>query len=169
MGDIGTELAIAIIRVAVGLVLAGHGAQKLFGAFDGPSLERWHGAVASMGFAQPRVFATLAAFAEFFGGLMLAIGFLVPLACAALAVDMAVAIIKVHRPKGMWVTKGGYEYALLLFIVLCVLGLAGTTLYSIDAVLGFGDGAALFLALLALGAVVTAGAALVEQRAGRTA
>lgn len=169
MGVIGTEFALALIRVAVGIVLVGHGAQKLFGAFEGPGLQRWHGAVASMGFAQPRVFATLAALAEFFGGIMLAIGFLTPLAAAALAIDMAVAVIKVHWPKGMWITKGGYEYAMLLFVVLCALGLAGTTVYSVDAVLGFGGGAGLFLALLVLGAVVTAAAARLEQRAGRTA
>jgi putative oxidoreductase len=169
MSDIGLDLALTIIRLAVGLVLAGHGAQKVFGAFEGPGLERWHGAVASMGFARPRVLGTLAAFTEFFGGLMLAAGFLTPVVAAALAIDMAVAIVKVHRGKGMWVTKGGYEYALVLFVVVAVLGLARPTAFSVDAALGFGGSAALFLAVLAIGAAVTAAAAMAAEGARRTA
>lgn len=169
MPVLGNDLALAIIRVAVGVVLAGHGAQKLFGAFGGPGLGRWHGAVASMGFAQPRVFATLAAFAEFFGGLMLAIGLLVPLVAAMLAIDLVVAIVKVHRSKGMWVTNGGYEYALVLLLVVCVLGLMGTTPDSLDATLGIGWGPLAFLAILLAGGLVTAGAAMAEQGSRRVA
>ncbi len=169
MPELGNDLALTIIRIAVGLVLAGHGAQKLFGAFEGPGLARWHGAVASMGFAQPRLFATLAAFAEFFGGLLLAIGLLVPIAAAMLAIDMAVAIVKVHWSKGMWVANGGYEYPLVLFVVLAVLGLAGATRYSVDGALGIGWGAGAFLAMLVVGGLVTAGAAVTQQGARRIA
>lgn len=169
MTEIGTDLALTIVRVAVGVLVAGHGAQKLFGAFEGPGMERWQGAVASMGFAQPRVFATLAAFAEFFGGLALAIGLLVPVACAAIVVDLAVAIVKVHAAKGLWVTKGGYEYALALLVAVTALGLAGATRYSIDAALGLGDSALLFIVLTLVGGLVTAGAAMAPQGTRRTA
>lgn len=169
MTELTPDLALTIVRVAVGLVLAGHGAQKVFGAFEGPGLERWHGAVASMGFAQPRVMGTLAAFVEFFGGLMLAVGLFTPVVAAALAIDMVVAIIKVHWSKGMWVTKGGYEYPLVLFIVLVMLGLARPSVYSVDAALGFGGGALLFLAVLVVGAVATVAAGMAAQGARRTA
>lgn len=169
MIELTSDLALTVVRVAVGLVLAGHGAQKLFGAFQGPGLERWHGAVASMGFAQPRLMATLAAFVEFFGGLMLAVGFLTPVVAAALAIDLIVAIVKVHWSKGMWVTKGGYEYALVLFVVLVMLGLARQGPYSADAVLGFGGGALLFLVVLVVGGVVTAASGMAAQGARRTA
>jgi putative oxidoreductase len=169
MTELTSDLALTVVRVAVGLVLAGHGAQKLFGAFQGPGLERWHGAVASMGFAQPRLMATLAAFVEFFGGLMLAVGFLTPVLAAALAIDLIVAIVKVHWSKGMWVTKGGYEYALVLFVVLVMLGLARPGPYSADAVLGFGGGALLFLVVLVVGGVVTAASGMAAHGARRTA
>lgn len=168
MTELTPDLALTVVRVAVGLVLAGHGAQKVFGAFEGPGLERWHGAVASMGFAQPRVMGTLAAFVEFFGGLMLAVGFLTPIVAALLAIDMVVAIIKVHWSKGMWVTKGGYEYALVLFVVLVLLGLVRPSVYSVDAVLGFGGGALLFLVVLVVGGLVTAAAGMAAQGARRT-
>lgn len=168
MTELTPDLALTVLRVAVGLVLAGHGAQKLFGAFEGPGLERWHGAVAAMGFAQPRVMATLAAFVEFFGGLMLAVGFLVPVVTAGLAIDMAVAIVKVHWPKGMWVTKGGYEYALVLLVALVTLGLVRPTVYSVDAALGFGGGAALFIVVLLVGGIVAAAAGMAAQGLRRT-
>ena len=169
MTDIGTDLALTIVRVAVGVLIAGHGAQKLFGAFGGQGLERWQGAVASMGFAQPRLFAALAAFAEFFGGIALAIGLLVPIACAVIVVDLAVAIVKVHAAKGPWVTKGGYEYALALLVAVAALGLAGATPYSIDFALGLGDSALLFIVLTVIGGLVTAGAAMATQGTHRTA
>ena len=68
MPESGSDLALAVLRVAIGLVLAAHGAQKVFGVFEGPGLEKWRGAVAGMGFAQPRVMGTLAAFLAWFGG-----------------------------------------------------------------------------------------------------
>lgn len=169
MNELTPDLALTVVRAAIGLVLAGHGAQKVFGAFEGPGLERWHGAVASMGFAQPRIMGTLAAFVELFGGLMLAAGFLTPVVAAALAIDMVVAIIKVHWSKGLWVTNGGYEYALVLFVVLAMLGLARSSVYSVDAALGFGGGALLFLVVLVVGGILTAAAGMAAQGARRPA
>ena len=151
-----SELALAIIRVAVGVIVAGHGAQKLFGWWGGQGLEKWTGAVASMGFAQPRPFALLAAFAEFFGGLLLAIGLLTPFACAGLAVDMIVAIVKVHWSKGFWVTKGGAEYALTFLIVFVVFGLYGAPRYGLDEFFGIAPLSALvFLVTFVLAGALT--------------
>ena len=156
MAELGSDLALTIVRVAVGLIVAGHGAQKLFGWSGGQGLERWTGAVAAMGFARPRLFALLAAFAEFFGGLMLAVGLLVPFAAAALAVDMLVAIVKVHWSKGFWVTKGGSEYALSLLIAFVVFGLHGAPRYSLDAFFGIAPySAVMFLVTFALGTAIT--------------
>src|SRR2546423_15689328 len=95
-----SDLALLIIRVTLGLFSTAHGAQKLFGVFGGPGLQRWQGAVASMGFVQPRVMATLAAFTEFFGGIAFAIGLYTPIVAAALVIDLLVAVFKVHGSKG---------------------------------------------------------------------
>src|SRR2546428_9589935 len=114
MTELGSELALTIIRVAVGLIVAGHGAQKLFGVFGGQGLDRWSAAVASMGFAQPRMFATLVAFTEFFGALMLAAGFLTPLGCAPPAVGTGVPVVQGAWAKGVWVTQGGLACTRLL-------------------------------------------------------
>src|SRR2546428_5612933 len=160
MTELGSELALTIIRVAVGLIVAGHGAQKLLGVFGGQGLDRWSAAVASMGFVQPRLFAVLVAFTEFFGAVMLAAGSLTSLVCAALAVDMIVAILKVHWAKGFWITKGGYEYTLLLLVVFVVFGLHGAPRFSVDEAFGVAPySAGLFLlAFLGAGALTVMGA-----------
>ena len=133
------DLALLMIRVAAGLIVAAHGAQKLFGVFGGPGLVKWHGAVASMGFAQPRVMGTLAAFVEFFGGILFAIGLYLPVVAAMLCLDMLVAIFKVHGPKGFFVQGGGYEYTLMLLIVFAAIGImADPVLFAVVAVVGAG-------------------------------
>lgn len=133
------DFALLVIRVAAGLFVAAHGAQKLFGVFGGPGLVKWHGAVASMGFAQPRVMATLAAFVEFFGGLAFAIGLYTPVVAAMLVVDMVVAILKVHGPHGFFVQGGGYEYTLVLAIVFAAVGAtADPVLFATVFVVGAG-------------------------------
>jgi len=136
MTEMTADLALAILRVATGLVLAGHGAQKALGAFGGPGLTKWTGAAKGMGFHPAGLWANAAAWGELLGGLALAVGLLTPLAAAVLAVDMLVAIWKVHWSKGFWITRGGYEYALILFFVFVLIGLVGDTAYSVDRALG---------------------------------
>ena len=165
MPESGSDLALAVLRIAIGLVLAAHGAQKVFGVFEGPGLEKWRGAVAGMGFAQPRVMGTLAAFTELFGGLAFAIGMYTPIVAAMLAVDMLVAIVKAHWAKGFFVQKGGYEYPLVLFIALCVIGISSASRYSVDAALGlFAGNAAWFAGVLLAGILATIGAALAGRQ-----
>lgn len=160
MYGMDSDLALSLIRIAVGVIVAGHGAQKVFGSFGGPGLAKWQGAVAAMGFAQPRVLATLVAFTELFGGLALALGLYTPMVAAMLCLDMLVAIVKVHAPKGFFVQGGGYEYPLALAIVYAVVGLNGATRYSLDAALGITPGAAWFVLVFVIGGLVTIAAAM---------
>jgi putative oxidoreductase len=172
MVEMDSDLALTMIRIAVGLIVAGHGAQKLFGWWGGQGIEKWSGAVASMGFPMPRMFALLVAFAEFFGALMLAAGVLTPIVCAALAVDMIVAIVKVHLAKGFWITKGGYEYTLALLVIFVVFGLYGAPRYSFDAFFGIAPYSAVaFVVTFIVGGAITwlAMVAGAERGARRTA
>ena len=136
MTEMTADLALAILRVVTGLVLAGHGAQKALGAFGGTGLTKWTGATKGMGFRPAGLWANAAAWGELLGGLALAVGLLTPVAAAVLAVDMLVAIWKVHWSKGFWITRGGYEYAMVLFSVFVLVGLVGDTAYSVDQVFG---------------------------------
>src|SRR5437879_11271557 len=72
-------LALLILRVVIGLTVAAHGAQKLFGWWDGPGMKGWTGAMNHMRIRPATPWAWMSAFAEFFGGIGLAVGFLTPL------------------------------------------------------------------------------------------
>jgi putative oxidoreductase len=123
------------LRIAVGLIFAAHGAQKLFGWFGGYGLEGTGQFFGSIGLNPGYLMALLAGAAEFFGGLALLFGLLVRPAAAALALAMLVAIFSVHVGKGFFVDKGGYEYALALFAAALSLAFSGAGRYSADAFL----------------------------------
>src|SRR5215210_5415867 len=104
------DIALLVLRVVVGLFFAGHGAQKLFGAFGGHGIPGTAGFFESLGMHPGRRNAIAAGGAEFAGGLLLALGLLTPLATAMIIAVMAVAIVTVHAKNGPWVTHSGWEY-----------------------------------------------------------
>jgi putative oxidoreductase len=135
-GDVvDLDTMVTVLRVFVGLVVAGHGAQKAFGWLGGTGLAGWTAGVAKMGLRPPGFWANAAAWGETVGGLMLAIGLLTGIAAGVLVVDMIVAIWKVHWIKGLWIANGGYEYAMTNAVIFGLFGLAGPGAYSVDAAL----------------------------------
>jgi putative oxidoreductase len=125
-------LGLLILRLVVGLTLAAHGAQKLFGWWGGPGLNGWTQTVARLRIRPAKPWAWIAALSEFGGGLLLALGFLSPLGSLAIAGAMLVAIATVHLPRGFFVTKGGYEFNLALIAAVAALALTGPGAYSLD-------------------------------------
>ncbi|PNQ80783.1 DoxX family protein [Paenibacillus sp. F4] len=124
-----------LIRLVVGLLLVGHGAQKLFGWFGGYGPKGTGGWMESIGI-KPGVFmAVSAGLMELLGGALFAVGLLTPLAALLITVTMLGAIFKVHGPNGIWATANGYEYLLVLIAVVIGIALTGAGSYSIDALL----------------------------------
>ncbi len=121
-----------VLRVVVGGLFAGHGAQKLFGKFGGHGLDGTGAAFEQMGLQPGKPMATLAGATELTGGALLALGASTPLSTAMLTGVMASAIERVHMKNGPWNADGGYEYPLVLMAVLFYLADEGPGAISID-------------------------------------
>lgn len=112
------DWALLSVRIAAGVIFAAHGAQKLFGAFDGPGLEAIVRLMGPIGY--------LVSIGEFFGGLGLIFGFLSRFSAASLIVVMIGAIAQVHWQNGFFLgAKPGFEYNLALIGLLLPVLIAG--------------------------------------------
>ncbi|OEE31488.1 DoxD-like family protein [Vibrio genomosp. F10 str. ZF-129] len=124
--------AALVLRVPVGIILAAHGAQKLFGWFGGYGLEGTGQWMASIGLAPGYLMALMAGSAEFFGGLALIFGLLTRPAALVNALAMLVAIFSVHISHGLFISNNGYEFALALFAATLALAIQGGGKFAID-------------------------------------
>lgn len=129
------HIGILLIRLAVGLTFMGHGAQKLFGWFGGYGLKGTGGWLESIGLKPGMTIALIAGLAEFVGGLLFALGLFTPFAALLIATTMFVAIVKVHAPNGFWITQNGFEYNLILIVVVIGVALIGAGDYSLDTLI----------------------------------
>ena len=128
------NLGLLIIRLVVGVLFIGHGAQKLFGWFGGYGLKGTGGWFESIGMKPGVTMALFAGLAELIGGILFAVGFLTPLAALLIAGTMIMAIVKVHAPNGLWATSNGYEYNLTLLAVAIGVALTGPGKYALDII-----------------------------------
>jgi putative oxidoreductase len=124
-----------LARLAAGLILMPHGAQKLFGLFGGYGVEAT-GQFFATKLGLPASLALVAGLIEFFGGLLLAVGLFTRPAAALVAGMMAIAVVTVHLPAGFFWTNGGFEYPLMWGLVALSFVLRGGGRYSLDAVIG---------------------------------
>jgi putative oxidoreductase len=131
MADIG----LLILRLVLGLTIAAHGAQKLFGWFGGAGLQGFGGMMEKMNLRPGWLWALAGGMGEFAGGLLLALGLLTPVGSALVISGMMMAIAMVHLAKGFWNTNGGYEYNLVNVAAAMALGLTGPGAYALDAAL----------------------------------
>lgn len=131
-----TDISLVILRLAVGLTFAAHGAQKVLGWWGGSGIAKWQGAIASMGFRPAALFAQLSAWTELGGGLLIAAGLLTPFVAALLVAQSVVIIVKVHWAKGFFISKGGIEFAFVLAAGVVAIGLLGPGALSLDDLVG---------------------------------
>jgi len=118
-----------LIRLVVGFIMMGHGAQKLFGWFGGYGLKGTGGWLDSIGLKPGVTMAMLAGLGELAGGALFAAGVFTAIGAALIALTMLVAIVKVHGQNGLWVTQNGYEYNLVLIAVAVGVALSGPGAY----------------------------------------
>lgn len=130
------ELGLLVLQVVIGALIAGHGAQKLFGVFGGHGLEGTAGFFESLGLKPGRLHAGAAGGAELAGGLLLALGLVTPVAAALVIAVMVTAIATVHASNGLWNENGGYELNLVVIAIAVALAGTGAGEWSLDAALG---------------------------------
>ena len=129
-------MGMLVLRLVIGALMFGHGAQKLFGWFGGYGLVGTSGFFESQLRLRPARFWTLlAGLSEAGGGLLLALGLLNPLGPVALIAAMIVAGALSHWPR-FWAHEGGIEYPLVLIAASLGAAIAGPGAWSLDALLG---------------------------------
>ncbi len=126
------DIAYTLVRVVIGFILFMHGWLKVgtFG-FAGVS-----GYMAKQGLEPGAVFAAAAMFLETVGAVCIIVGLFTRFFAAALAIELGIAFLAVHLKAGFWADKGGYEYVLLLGIVMFAIAVRGGGPYSVDHRIG---------------------------------
>ncbi|HTU68693.1 MAG TPA: DoxX family membrane protein [Candidatus Baltobacteraceae bacterium] len=131
------DAALLFVRLVVGLAIAAHGAQKLFGWFGGYGLAGTGGFFEGLGFRPGRVFAFFAGLGEAGGGALIALGLGGALGPALVVVVMLVAIFTVHITKGFFITNGGWELNAIYIAAVVEIAYVGFGAYSFDRAIGF--------------------------------
>ncbi|MFD9010172.1 DoxX family protein [Streptomyces sp. NPDC059552] len=126
----GHDTGLLLLRAVLGLTMAAHGTQKLFGWFGGGGISGTGQFFTARGYPAGDAMAVLAGLTETLGGLGLVLGLLTPLAGAAI-VGTLINAIAVHGAGAFFAPKG-IEYELLLTAGAAALALTGPGRYAVD-------------------------------------
>lgn len=112
-----SQWSLTLLRAALGFIFAYHGYLKLFvpGGFAGTV-----GFFTMLKIPVPLYSALLVSVVEFAGGIFLLLGMITKWSSLLLLIDMLVAFFMVHLKNGFSVSKGGYEFVLVLLAGLVV-------------------------------------------------
>jgi putative oxidoreductase len=125
-------LGITALRIVLGMTFLLHGWQKL-AEMGLPATATFFG---GLGVPAPDLAAAMVTAFEIIGGISLIVGFLSRWVAVPLAIDMLMAILLFHLPRGFYVGAGGVEHALLLLVGLIVLAFHGSGALALDSLLG---------------------------------
>jgi putative oxidoreductase len=157
------DAGLLLARLVLGLSIAAHGAQKLFGCFGGRGINGMSGFFEGLGFRPGNLFVLAAGCGEFGGGVLTALGLLGPVGPALVILVMIVAIATVHWSNGFFNEAKGIELPLIYCAGALAVAFGGPGEFSLDWMLGLADvwesssiwltlGIAVLLALLTVAA-----------------
>ncbi len=130
------DFVLLIFRLSIGITIAAHGWNKIFGGGRIKGTGRWFQSIGM----KPGIFhAWMAALSEVFCGLLLCLGFLTSFAAAGIIGIMVVAGWTVHRNNGFFIIKEGWEYVFVLSVAALTIATLGPGDWSIDHTLGISD------------------------------
>lgn len=152
------DLALLVLRVAVGVVIFAHGAMKLGWIGKGGSPTGTAGWFTSIGIRPGLFWAWVVILAEAGGGVLTILGLGGPIGPGIVAGDLVVVTIVAHIPKGFWAGQGGWEFPVPLAAGAFAIALLGNGRWSLDGALGlaYSDQFTLgYLAIVAAGALLS--------------
>jgi putative oxidoreductase len=126
------DVAYTLMRIVIGYNIFMHGWVKV----SAQGAAAVAGYMTRQGLEPGIVFAYAAIFLETVGAICIVIGLFTRFFAAALAIEIAIATVVVHLAKGFSVGGGGYEYVLLIGIVLFFIAIRGGGPYSVDRMIG---------------------------------
>lgn len=153
------DIAMLLVRLTLGPLLVGHGAQHALGWFGGYGADGTGAWLEGFRFPSGRRLALLLGWTEIAAGTLFAFGFAVPLAAAAIVGIALAAAMTDHAGNGPWIWKNGYEYVLVLAVVAVAVAIVGPGAVSLDRLVGItstsaGWGAVAGVVGLAAGAAI---------------
>ncbi len=158
------DFGLLVSRLALGGGIAAHGAQKAFGAFDGPGPQAAAQFLHGLGFKPGERYATAAAWTELAAGTMIALGLGGPLGPAGLISTMVVAQTSVHAKNGFFAQKNGVELGVVYSAGALALASSGFGRFSLDEALGWETLREGWLTTLAVAGGIAAGLLVLAQR-----
>jgi putative oxidoreductase len=126
------DITYTLVRVVVGVIMIMH----VWGKFKIGAGAVAANVMAKNGLEPAMAFAYAAMFLEAVGGVCLIVGLFTRFFAAALAIEMLIALFAVHWSRGFSVSQGGYEFVLLLGVVLFAIAIRGGGPYSVDNAIG---------------------------------
>ncbi|MFF2554183.1 DoxX family protein [Nocardia sp. NPDC058058] len=162
------DAGLLFLRVALAVLIAGHGCQKLFGWFSGSGPRGTGALFEKWGLGPGPLLAVVAGATEVLGAALFAAG-LFTAAGTALIVGTMVVAVAMTAGNGLWASKGGCELALLYGLTAFGAGLAGPGRYSLDHALGLERFTAPGYVLGAAALALIGGSALIIRARSRTA
>lgn len=124
------------IRLGLAAVMIGHGSQKVLGTFAGPGFNAYISGNTPFSFMRPTwLWLSAAAFAEFFGGILVALGLLTRVSAFFIACVMLTAVTGVHWSGGFFASNRGFEFPMTLLAMALALMVSGGGALSVDKAL----------------------------------
>ena len=158
------DVASVIARAALGMSIAAHGAQKLFGWFEGPGPDGTAQFMKHLGFEPPEQFARLSSASEIAAGVLIATGALGPVGPMLLTSVMTTAAGSVHISNGYFNDKKGIELNAIYAIAALLLAVNDYGRISFDHVTGLRGRTSSLLGVAGVAAGVAAGIYVLSQR-----
>ena len=120
------------LRLGLGIMFILHGAQKVFGLFEGVGIEGFSEALANLGLESARFLAYVVGYLELVGGACLILGLFTSVFSILLGILVVLIGIKTQLANGFFAVKGGFEYSFILACACATLAMLGKGAFGID-------------------------------------